>query len=162
MKKLAILYSNYTPTIDAIIGRLKENCEIVCFDKDSDELKTFDLIVDVNFGYSGSLNILKVHHSLLPAFFTNEPVKQAIIAGVKVTGLTFYYTNPHRIIAQYPVFIPNEAHFDDVEQELLYLEQTLYPLIIEKILKNEVIDIKTLIKSQSKCNGCSGGNCSGC
>ena len=92
----------------------------------------------------------------MPAFSDNEPVKEAFLAGVKVTGITFYYTNPERIIAQYPIFISNFSHYDDIERELEYLEQTIYPLILEKILRNEPFEIRKLLTK-----GCS-GNCGGC
>ena len=100
-----------------------------------------------------------MHYSLLPAFKSEEPLRDALIAGVKVTGLTFYYTNPEKIITQYPIFISGFSHYDEIERELNYLEQTIYPLILEKILKNEPFEIRNLLTK-----GCSGncGGCSGC
>ena len=157
MKKLAILYSTYTPTIDSIIGFLGKEVEIVCFNNNFDETDKFDLIVNINSEYRG--NALKAHHSLLPSFEGENPVQQAVLAGVKVSGVTFYFTNPFRIIAQYPIFISNDAHFDDIEQELEYIEQGIFPIIIQKLLNNEIIEMKTLLNKN--CTGCSGGNCCG-
>ena len=155
MKKVAIIYSEYTPVIDAIISCLKD-FEVKAFDSYTQELSDFDLIVNTNYKNEISGNHINVHYSLLPAFQGDEPVKQAFLVGVKVTGITFYYTNPQRIIAQYPIFISNFSHYDDVERELAYLEQTIYPLILEKILKNEPFEIRNLLSK-----GCS-GNCGGC
>lgn len=101
--------------------------------------------------------ILKCHYSLLPAFNTEEPVRDAMLAGVKVTGVTFYYEESGRIIAQYPIFITNDMHYEDVVQQLAYLEQALRPLIMEKIANNEQIELKSMLK-QNEC----GGNCKGC
>ncbi len=101
--------------------------------------------------------LLKCHYSLLPAFDTDEPVRDAMLAGVKITGVTFYYENPLKIIAQYPIFITNDMHYEDVVQQLTYLEQVLRPFIVEKIAKNEPIELKSMLKQ----NGC-GGNCKGC
>ena len=154
MKKLAILYSKYTPTIDSIKSHLKD-VEIACLNT-LEDLSKYDIVADVNFNQTTEKNIIKVHHSLLPAFDSDEPVRDAILAGVKVTGITFYYTNPKRIITQYPIFIANASHYDDVKRELEYLEQTIYPLVLEKILNNEQFEIKTLLSK-----GCS-GNCGGC
>jgi len=151
MKKIAIIYSEYTPTIDAIKSHL-DGYEIILSKQIPD--KGFDLVVNVNSGIDFRDNTICVHHSLLPAFEGEEPVKQAFLAGVKVTGITFYYTNPYKIIAQYPVFIPNAAHFDDIEKELEYLEQTIYPVIIEKILKNEPFELKNILTKN--CGGCLG------
>lgn len=155
MKKVAIIYSKYTPVIDAIISYLKD-FEVKIFDSYTQELNDFDLIVNTNYKNEIPKNHINVHYSLLPAFQDEEPVKQAFLAGVKVTGITFYYTNPQRIIAQYPIFISNFSHYDDVERELEYLEQTIYPLILEKILKNEPFEIRQMLSQ-----GCS-GNCGGC
>lgn len=155
MKKVAIIYSEYTPVIDAIISYLK-GFEVQIFDSYTQELNDFDLIVNTNYKNEIPKNHINVHYSLLPAFQDEEPVKQAFLAGVKVTGITFYYTNPQRIIAQYPIFISNFSHYDDVERELEYLEQTIYPLILEKILKNEPFEIRQMLSQ-----GCS-GNCGGC
>ena len=164
MKRIAVVYSEYSPTVDAIIAQLKD-VEVTCF-KGVPEGE-YDLIVNINgattpptpLPHGGQSDgagdkVINVHYSLLPAFKGDEPVKQAVLAGVKVTGITFYFTNPERIIAQYPVFISNTSHFDDVEKELQYLEQTIYPIVIEKLLNNEPFELKNLL--QKGCGGCSG------
>lgn len=154
MKKVAIIYSEYTPTIDAIISHLKD-CEVKTFNSYKD-VNGFDLVVNTNYKDEIPENHIAVHYSLLPAFQGEEPVKQAFLAGVKVTGITFYYTNPEKLITQYPIFISNFSHYDNVKRELEYLEQTIYPLILERILKNEPFEIRQLLTK-----GCS-GNCGGC
>lgn len=154
MKKVVIIYSKYTPTIDAIIAHLKD-FEVKAVNS-VEEIGACDLLVNTNYDKEIPQNHINVHYSLLPAFSDNEPVKEAFLAGVKVTGITFYYTNPERIIAQYPIFISNFSHYDDIERELEYLEQTIYPLILEKILRNEPFEIRKLLTK-----GCS-GNCGGC
>ena len=153
MKKVVIIYSKYTPTIDAIIAHLKD-FEIKAVNS-VEEIGACDLLVNTNYEKEIPQNHINVHYSLLPAFSDNEPVKEAFLAGVKVTGISFYYTNPERIIAQYPIFISNFSHYDDIERELEYLEQTIYPLILEKILRNEPFEIRKLLTK-----GCS-GNCGG-
>lgn len=154
MKKVVIIYSEYTPTIDAIIAHLKD-FEVKAVNS-VEEIGACDLLVNTNYEKEIPQNHINVHYSLLPAFSDNEPVKEAFLAGVKVTGISFYYTNPERIIAQYPIFISNFSHYDDIERELEYLEQTIYPLILEKILRNEPFEIRKLLTK-----GCS-GNCGGC
>lgn len=154
MKNVVIIYSEYTPTIDAIIAYLKD-FEVKAVNS-VEEIGACDLLVNTNYDKEIPQNHINVHYSLLPAFSDNEPVKEAFLAGVKVTGITFYYTNPERIIAQYPIFISNFSHYDDIERELEYLEQTIYPLILEKILRNEPFEIRKLLTK-----GCS-GNCGGC
>lgn len=154
MKKLALLYSTYTPTIDSIIAHLKD-FDVTCLTT-PDNLDIYDLVANINYKSEVEQNHVAVHHSLLPAFESEEPVKDAILAGVKVTGITFYYTNPKKIITQYPIFISNASHYDDVAKELEYLEQTIYPLILERLLENKPFEIRNLLSK-----GCS-GNCGGC
>lgn len=158
-KKIAIVYSKYTPTIDAIIYNLK-NVEICCFQNEITTNDDVDLIVGVGVEKYEDRNILTSHFSLLPSFPDEEPVKKAVLEGVKVTGITFYYTNPKKIIAQYPIIISNGADFLEIENELKYIEQTFFPIIIEKVLNNEIIDMKKIGKS-STCSSC-GGGCSSC
>ena len=104
-------------------------------------------------------NAISCHHSLLPAFNCDEPEKEAVLSGVKVTGITVYYQNTGKIIAQYPVFIKNDTHYDNLKQELTYLEQTLLPIVAEKIIKNEPFELSKIINKN--CNGACGG-CSSC
>ena len=85
MKKLALLYSTYTPTIDSIIAHLKD-FDVTCLTA-PDNLDTYDLVANINYKGEIEQNHVAVHHSLLPAFESEEPVKDAILAGVKVTGI---------------------------------------------------------------------------
>ena len=158
MKKLAILYSEYTPTIDAVKFNLDGIAEVDTF-KNEDEIdfEQYDLTAAINFEGETRNNILKTHYSLLPAFEGDEPVKQAVLSGVKVTGITVYYSGKKQIIAQYPIFIKQGAHYDEILQELKYLEQTILPIAIKKILQNEPFEIRDLTGS----NTCS-GSCAGC
>ena len=155
MKYIAVLYSEYTPLIDAIKYQL-QNCEIDCLTKPNK--KKYDLVINLGVQFEGQA--LCCHHSLLPAFNCKEPVKEAVLAGVKVTGITIYYKNPEKIIAQYPVFINNNTHFDELEQELTYIEQTLFPIVIQRILNNEPFEVRTLLNKtcSSSCGGCTSCN----
>ena len=158
MKRVAILYSEYSPLVDAIRYQLSDfDVNVITSLSVNNE---YDLVVLAGFNGEFKGNALKCHHSLLPAFESDEPERDAILYGAKVTGITIYYTNPQEIVAQYPVFIRPEAHFDDLKQELKYIEQTLYPLVIKKIIKNETIDISKLMKKNSACC-CSSTSCEG-
>lgn len=161
MKKLAIIYQEHKTTIDAISANIK-NAEVETFKTLPDNYKNFDLIagVGVSDDIFKDIEAVNVHHSLLPAFEEEEPVKQAILYGAKVTGISFYYTKSKKIITQYPIFISNSSHFDEVEQEIKYLEQTLYPLVLDKLINNELFEAKDILAAK-KCSGNCGG-CSGC
>ncbi len=154
MKNVLILYSEYLPVIDAIISA-NNDTKFETMTEIPENLEQFDLIIDVNFVGEINANVLKCHHSLLPAFSGEEPVKEAFLAGVKVTGITIFDTK--RIIAQYPIFISDEVHFDDIEKELEYLEQVIFPIVVKKIVANEPANLKTMLSgSKDKCRGCSG------
>lgn len=161
MKKLAIIYSEYTSVIDAIKYNLSD-CKIEIFQSLSRNEDDFDLIIKLNGGVYGG-NALACHHSLLPAFNCENPEKQAILEGVKVTGITFYMTKSKKIVYQYPIFIKNETHFDDLEKELEYLEQALFPIIVKNLINNKPIELQNNCK-KSCCGNCTEkqGECKKC
>lgn len=108
-------------------------------------------------------NVINIHPSLLPAFKgSKNAIKDAFLAGVKVSGVTVHWVSSDvdggKIIAQYPVFINNEMHFDDLEQEIHLVEHKLYPVVIEKLLEDKIFDFQDLMKSKcnSNCGGCKG------
>ena len=105
--------------------------------------------------------VVNIHPSLLPAFKGSvNAIKDAFLAGVKVSGITVHYVNSDvdggEIIAQYPVFINLETHFDEFEEEIHKLEHKLYPVVVEKLLDDKVFDFIDLMKSgcKSSCGGC--------
>ena len=155
MKKLAVIYSKYSPTVDAIKYNLQQY-QVDCFCEKIDNTSSYDLIVLVNCHDKNNTNTLRCHHSLLPAFDSDEPERDAILAGAKVSGITILQNN--EIIAQYPVFITSDMHYEDLKQELNYLEQTIYPIVIGKVLNNEPFELKTLLGK----NNCCQGGCLGC
>lgn len=117
--------------------------------------------------------VINIHPSLLPAFKGKEAIKQAFLAGVKISGITIHYVNKEidagKIIAQYPIFIQNGAHLDEVEAEIHDIEHKLYPLVIEKVLEDKIFDFQDLMKSSCNNKGCGGGSsdsssggCKGC
>ena len=152
MKRIAVLYSEYKPIIDALKYTLSD-CEVECLTEIS--RKDYDLVINLCPEKSDTAGIA-CHHSLLPAFNSADPEKDAILAGVKVTGITIYDTVSGNIITQYPVFIKNDIHYDELKKEMDYLEQVLFPVTARKIIDNEQFDIQSFMQG-----GC-GGNCGGC
>ena len=84
------------------------------------------------------------------------------MSGVKVSGVTVHWVTDEldggKIIAQYPILIPNLMHFDEFESEIYKLEDILYPKVIECILEDKVFDFADLIVST--CNSTCSGKCS--
>lgn len=139
----------------------------------------FDLVVLAGYMRILGTNVLKemdnkvinIHPSLLPAFKgSTDAIKDAFLEGVKVSGVTIHWVTSDvdggKIIAQYPVFITNETHYDEFETEMHSLEHQLYPVVIESILNDKVFDFVDLMKKScgSTQGGCSGDNkgCKGC
>lgn len=105
--------------------------------------------------------VINIHPSLLPAFKGSaNGIKDAFLAGVKISGVSVHWVmsdvDGGEIIAQYPVFITNDMHFDEFETEMHTLEHKLYPVVIEKLLEDKVFDFSDLMKSTcgSSCGGC--------
>lgn len=112
--------------------------------------------------------VVNIHPSLLPAFKgSTTAIQDAFLAGVKVSGITVHFVTSDidggQILAQYPVFINNDTHFDEFEAEMHEIEHKLYPIVIEKVLEDKVFDFADLMKSSKGCSddGCS-GSCGGC
>lgn len=108
--------------------------------------------------------VINIHPSLLPSFPRKGAIKNAFMAGVKVSGITIHWVEEKvdsgKIIAQFPVFICNSTKFDEFEEEIHTIEHKLYPIVIEKILEDKVFDFQDLIKSDT--GGSCGGGCGGC
>lgn len=105
--------------------------------------------------------VINIHPSLLPAFKGSaNGIKDAFLAGVKVSGVSVHWVTSDvdggEIIAQYPVFIANDMHFDEFKAEMHKIEHKLYPVVIEKLLEDKIFDFADLMKSScgSSCGGC--------
>ena len=157
MKNLVVIYSEYFPVIDALKSYFPQY-SVDCFriDEFVDKDIKADLFVALNGVKPFDENTVSVHYSLLPAFDEDNPVEKAVLAGVKVTGITFSYLKTKQIVAQYPLIIDSSMHFDEITRQLQYIEQMLLPRVIEKFINNEQFDIKNLMNK----NGC--GGCKGC
>lgn len=108
---------------------------------------------------------ISIHGSLLPSFKGPDAINRAFTSGVKVSGVTVHWVNEDvdsgTIIAQYPVLIENLMHFDEYEENIYKLEGMLYPIVIDKILKDEVFDFSDFLTSSGGCGNSCGG-CGGC
>lgn len=109
--------------------------------------------------------VINIHPSLLPSFKGKNAIQQAFLAGVKVTGVTIHEVDSTldggKIIAQYPVFVTQGTHLDELEEEIHTIEHKLYPIVVEKVLDDKVFDFQDLMRGSSNCGGKCGGNCSG-
>ena len=133
--------------------------------------ENFELVIIVDYKSNIPVEIfkyskfIKIHPSLLPAFEQNSAIRDAFIAGVKVTGVTVCEIDKNgvcgRIIAQYPVLIDNFTHYDQLEKEIKTLERTLLPPVLKSIFENKVFDIADFLTglpcADFACNhGCCG------
>ena len=103
-------------------------------------------------------NDIKLHYSLLPAFDCDEPIKEAFLSGVKVSGVTVYQKSDKKILAQYPVLITNSMHFDEFEAEMIKTGDILYKKVIECVEADKAFEYSDLFQVCG--NGC--GGCKGC
>ena len=128
---------------------------------------SYDLIVLTDYAKNLPEDVLtlgkfvNIHPSLLPSFKGSDAIQRAYLAGVKVSGVTVHWVTNEvdggKIIAQYPVLIGNTTHFDEFKEDIIRLENSLYPVVIEKILKDEVFDFSDLIGNcHNDCNECNG------
>ncbi len=129
----------------------------------------FDLVALSDYRRQIQDDVLKLgkfvnlHPSLLPSFKGPDAINRAFFSGVKVSGVTVHWVSEDldsgKIIAQYPILIGNLTHFDEFEKDIHGLENLLYPIVIDKVLKDEVFDFSDLINHNS-CGNC--GDCNSC
>ena len=152
-KRIVILYNEPEPLIDALKHVFDGIENVVCLNN-SKELKEDDFVILC--GYKGyEKEALNIHYSLLPAFQTDNPIKDSIIYGAKVTGITIFYNKSKKIIAQYPVFIDKDDDYLTLTNKLSIIAQGIYPIAAKKIYNNEYFDINAL---ENRC----GTGCGGC
>ena len=109
-------------------------------------------------------NVIRIHPSLLPAFDGDNAIQKTFISGVKVGGVTVhkmpYEENNLKILAQYPILIGHDEHFDEFKLKIDELKSILVPYVVKSILDDTVFDWTELLNSggcKSGCGGC--GKC---
>jgi len=106
-----------------------------------------DLVVMAGFGTilehpihdAYPLRILNTHPALLPAFKGWHAVREALVAGVKITGCTVHYaglevdTGP--IVAQEAVPVFDGDTESTLHERIKQVERRLYPEVIAKVVR---------------------------
>lgn len=89
--------------------------------------------------YSGK--IVNIHPSLLPSFPGKDAARQALSAGVKITGVTIHYVDEGMdtgtIIAQEPVAVMSDDDLDTLQNRIQQVEHDLYPRTLSQLLRKE-------------------------
>lgn len=151
MKKLAVIANGNDQIADAItIYFENKNVELELLTSVGSS-NNYDLVVCIH-KRTDLPNAINIHASLLPAFDTENPILDAFMYGAKVTGVTVHRADG-KIITQYPLLIGNLTHYDELEEKITEIEKKIYPIVIEKVLNDEVFDFDDLW---------SGGGCQGC
>ena len=165
MKKLAIVVDENSNIASKIVEYFSiKNIEIKAVplvEVEGTAFSDFDLVATINnkdLAQKLGEKVVNIHPSLLPAFVGENPIAEAIMYGAKVTGVSVHDSGM-RIILQYPVLVGNLTHFDELEEKIYEVEGKIYPLVLEKLLRDEVFDFDDLFKTSH--SGC-GGNCGGC
>ena len=86
--------------------------------------------------------MLNVHPSLLPAFKGLDPHRQALAAGVKITGATVHVVTPDMdsgpIIAQAAVPVHDDDTAETLAARVLAVEHRIYPLALRLVAEGRV------------------------
>lgn len=109
----------------------RANVEFVC-------LAGFMRILSPGFVRNWQGRIVNIHPSLLPAFRGLKPQRQALDAGVKVTGCSVHYVVPELdagpTIAQAEVPVLDGDTEETLSARILEAEHKLYPAALRKVL----------------------------
>lgn len=168
MKKLGILINpNYTDISAAITTYFISKGVEVCSFGNLAEINpdTFDIILLTDYQkeipYKLEGKFFNIHPSLLPAFSEKNAILKAYKSGVKISGITIIDPIKNNIIAQYPVFISNLAHFDEFKDEMIKTATELAISVVEALLSGQIFDFK--LKKAECVNGqACNGKCGGC
>lgn len=85
--------------------------------------------------------IVNIHPSLLPSFPGKDAIGQALLGGVKVTGVTIHYvdagmdTGP--IIAQQAVSLSDDETEESLAKKIHEIEHSLYVTTLQKLLNEK-------------------------
>ncbi len=167
MKKMAII--NGGELLTSIINYFRGMVDITAVGSADDNViksNKFDLIIingsvsDIDKEIFKENIVIRLQPSLLPAFDVKEPVKNAFLAGVKVSGVTVCRLNKEgqndKIMAQFPVLIDYNSHFDEFAENMRKTEEMFYPIVIKQILENKPFSFSCIMGS-----GCN-GDCGSC
>lgn len=182
MKKIAIFGSDNDRSLASLVGFLQNASIIVVAPIESplavkakylgldvveslqDDLNIFDLFLqyDAVAPVIPEVETVKLHPALLPAFNTKSPLKDAYLSGVKVSGVTVYSVSRDKIVAQFPVLLENDSHYDEYVESITKAENLLYPLVVKSILENRVFNFSDIMGNSAghcsgNCGSCSGG-----
>jgi phosphoribosylglycinamide formyltransferase-1 len=86
--------------------------------------------------------LINIHPSLLPAFKGRHPQRQALAAGVRISGCTVHYVRPEvdsgPIVAQSAVPVLESDSEESLSQRILAAEHLIYPLSVQLIAAGEI------------------------
>lgn len=166
MKKVGLLQNSNRNFTEGLIDKfLSEEVEVCSFsDINLLNENLFDLVILYNFNNlpiknNSNTRCINIHPSLLPAFEGENAIERAYKSGVKVTGITISDAITEEIIAQYPIYIRDLMHFDELTEEINKKICSTIPKIAKALLEDKIIDFCEATEAQ---NSCCGGQCGGC
>ncbi|AHF97469.1 phosphoribosylglycinamide formyltransferase [Desulfurella acetivorans A63] len=120
---------------------------IMPYEPDLIVLAGFMRILDDSFVDTFEGKILNIHPSLLPLFKGLHPQKQAIEAGVKISGATVHFVTNELdsgpIIIQGAVSVHENDTPESLADRILKVEHKIYSMAIKFIIESKVTYIKT-------------------
>lgn len=111
------------------------NINVIC-------LAGFMKVLSANFIKLWQNKIINIHPSLLPSFKGLGAQKQALEAGVQITGCTVHYVNDKvddgNIIMQMAVPVLESDTVQSLSDRILIAEHKCYPIALKSILKKSL------------------------
>ena len=114
-------------------------CELVILDRYACRLSP-------SFILSWRGRLLNIYTSLLPSFrHSNSPIREAVQAGVRITGVTVHFIgesdgeNDGPIIAQESISLAPIESESQLEARLRTLEQQVYPKAIDLVASGKIV-----------------------
>ena len=164
MKKKIAVIDEYLKSLMSLY--FKDNVDVLLYENIS-EVDADILLLNNYYGQIPAeifkkVTVLNLHPALLPAFANSDALIQAYTSGVKVSGVTVHYVEKDnfygKIIAQYPLIISSDMHYNEYVEALTSIGNKLYPPVASAVLNDKVFDFSEIFKHKcsASCSSCSG------
>ena len=143
----AVERTDFGPTFDRVAYTKDVVAALERHDVDLVAIAGFGTILSEPFVDAFSSRAVNTHPALLPAFKGWHAVRDALAAGVKITGCTVHLVTEEvdsgKILAQEAVPVLDDDSEATLHERIKQVERRLYPDVIERLVREERSEVQT-------------------
>jgi len=142
----AVERTDFGPNFDRVAYTKEVVAALERHDVDLVAIAGFGTILSEPFVDAFSSRALNTHPALLPAFKGWHAVRDALAAGVKITGCTVHLVTEEvdsgKILAQEAVPVLDDDTEETLHERIKQVERRLYPDVIERLVREERSEVR--------------------